>query len=35
MRKDFVGQEDEDHNKIGGKEIIKPKVLERTKSEKL
>ena len=34
MRNYFVGQEDEDHNKIGGKEIIKPKVLERTKSEK-
>jgi hypothetical protein len=27
-------RKDEDHNKIGGKEIIKPKVLERTKSEK-
>jgi len=34
MRNDFVGQEDEDHNISGGKEIIKPKVLERTKSEK-
>jgi hypothetical protein len=34
VRNDFVGQKDEGHNRIGGKEIIKPKVLERTKSQK-